>query len=527
MILRLRHILFFILIATTALTALDDDKIKVMVQDRVIEIPYVVKRDLVFISSKQLALSLLGNYYYNKDAGKVEMKFKNFSLKFTGRTQFIILSPRNQTIREVAQLPLSTLMVNGDVFIPLKYSLKYVSKAYGKNLYYDGSKKIISDVPTTENATAYGGTVKTPKPTFANSDYNVSDLTVEEKANGDLIKLKANKKLGKIHCSIHENICYLFFYDISVDPNITAGFKPAGMIKSATRKEINKSVQLEFRLKGEYKDYEAFQDNYTGEILVTLHKKLVEEKEEEKLDLDKWIFDTIVLDAGHGGKDPGAIGITGVREKDVNLGITRKLGALIKKEMPELNVVYTRDKDNFVELHQRGKIANKSNGKLFISIHCNSLGKKKPGVRGFEVYLLRPGRTDEAIGIAEFENSVIKFEENKDIYQELNDENFIYVSMAHASYMRYSEKFSDYLNEEWKKSVAIPSRGIKQAGFYVLVGASMPGVLIESGYLSNRSDERYLKSSKGQQQIANSILKAIKKYKEYYDSSFVNFKKEN
>ncbi|MDP3445326.1 MAG: N-acetylmuramoyl-L-alanine amidase, partial [Ignavibacteria bacterium] len=231
----------------------------------------------------------------------------------------------------------------------------------------------------------------------------------------------------------------------------------------------------------------------------------------------KWLFDVIVIDAGHGGKDPGAIGVTGVREKDVNLAIALKLGGLIQQNLPEVKVVCTRKTDQFIELYKRGKIANENEGKLFISIHCNSTEQKDIAHRGFEVYLLRPGRTESAIKIAEFENSVIKYEENPQRYQKLTDENFILVSMAHSQYMRFSEKFSDLLNQDWKKYTSIPSLGIKQAGFYVLVGASMPSVLIETGFLSNRKDEAYLASSKGQNEIANAIFKAISRYKEYYD----------
>ncbi|MDH7603615.1 MAG: N-acetylmuramoyl-L-alanine amidase, partial [Melioribacter sp.] len=151
------------------------------------------------------------------------------------------------------------------------------------------------------------------------------------------------------------------------------------------------------------------------------------------------------------------------------------------------------------------------------SIHCNSTPQKNISNRGFEVYLLRPGRTKEAIEIAEFENSVIKYEDNPQRYQQLTDENFILVTMAHSQYMRYSEMFSDLLNREWKNTVKIPTNGIKQAGFYVLVGASMPSVLIETGYLSNPKDEAYLKSHTGQNEIAKAIFNAIVKYKENYD----------
>jgi N-acetylmuramoyl-L-alanine amidase len=248
--------------------------------------------------------------------------------------------------------------------------------------------------------------------------------------------------------------------------------------------------------------------------MITIHNKIFSIKENKNK--DKWDFDVIVIDAGHGGKDAGAIGINGVREKDVNLGVALKLGKLLEKNMKDVKVVYTRSNDTFIELYKRGKIANENGGKLFISIHCNSTPKKPTDASGFEVYLLRPGRTKEAIQIAARENGVIQYEDNPKRYQRLTDENFILVSMAHSSYMKYSEKFSDFLNKEFSNGLDESSRGIKQAGFYVLVGASMPSVLIETGFLSNPGDAAFLKSDKGQSRIAESVLKAIQNYREYY-----------
>ena len=135
------------------------------------------------------------------------------------------------------------------------------------------------------------------------------------------------------------------------------------------------------------------------------------------------------------------------------------------------------------------------------------------------MYLLRPGRTQEAITIAERENSVIQYEDNPARYQKLTDENFILVSMAQSAYMKYSEEFSDLLNRQMDANLKIGSRGVKQAGFYVLVGASMPSVLIETGYLSNYHDSAILNTSKGQQEIAQSIYESIKKYKTQYEKS--------
>jgi N-acetylmuramoyl-L-alanine amidase len=233
---------------------------------------------------------------------------------------------------------------------------------------------------------------------------------------------------------------------------------------------------------------------------------------------EKWKLDVIVLDAGHGGYDPGTIGVTGVKEKTVALGIVLKLGALITRNLKGVNVVYTRKDDHFVELDRRGKIANEAGGKLFISVHCNSLPRKPSRTRGFEVYLLRPGRSEEAIAIAERENSVIEMEPGyEEKYQQLTEENFILVAMAQSAHVKASEVFADLAQKEIESRTGIPNRGVKQAGFYVLVGAAMPNVLVESAYLSNREDERFLKSESGQQKIAESLFRAVRQYKEEYE----------
>ena len=267
----------------------------------------------------------------------------------------------------------------------------------------------------------------------------------------------------------------------------------------------------------EYTTNEVMNIENSNDIQITIHNKLFNQTTSSNKLKDKWEFDVIVIDAGHGGKDAGAIGVNGVKEKDINLSIALKLGKLIEENMKDVKVVYTRKTDKFIDLYKRGKIANENNGKLFISIHCNSTPKKPSTANGFEVYLLRPGRTKEAISIAEFENSVIQYEENPNRYEKLTDENFILVSMAHSSYMKYSERFAEYLHKEFSNHPTLSSRGVKQAGFYVLVGASMPSVLIESGFLSNTNDAKHLSTSTGQQKFAEYVFNGIKKYRESYE----------
>ena len=497
---------------------------------------YIVRNGIDFVSSKELAQLLSANQFYNPETNKIEIKFKDYSLKFTAKNQFIVVQRKSDNTQTSFQIPISTLLINDDVFIPLVYCIEYLNSGYGQMLEYDSSTKNLTitqkpfspktiAVETKPAATEKQQQTVEPAPsTTTASSYDIYGVTVEDKSNGTLIRLKASRKLPVIpRQSITDGTLNVFLNGVTVQPGIQNSVSAAGLVKSFKKIVVGKkNIQLEFDLADGYSSSEAFQDVESNDILITIHNKLFAAASELESAKSKWIFDAVVIDAGHGGKDPGAIGVTGVKEKNVNLDVALKLGKLIEKNLPDVKVIYTRKTDEFIELYKRGKIANENGGKLFISIHCNSTEAKNIPTGGFEVYLLRPGRTKQAIQIAEFENSVIKYEDNPKRYQKLTDENFILVSMAHSQYMRYSERFSDFLNQDWKRLVEIPSLGVKQAGFYVLVGASMPGVLIETGFLSNRKDEAYLASSSGQKEIAQAIFSAVKQYKTYYDKEINN-----
>ena len=221
----------------------------------------------------------------------------------------------------------------------------------------------------------------------------------------------------------------------------------------------------------------------------------------------KWQFDTIIIDPGHGGKDPGSIGYKGTKEKDIVLDVSKRLARKIQKNL-RVKTILTRDEDVFIRLQDRTKFANTNEGDLFISIHVNSNESKKP--YGFETYLLKPGRNQEAINVALRENSVIELEGNK--FEKLTDEQLIQATIAQSGFVQYSEKFAALIQEEIDKRVQSRNRGVKQAGFYVLMGASMPNVLIELGYISNPNEEKKLNSSSYRDMLATSIYYAIVKY---------------
>ena len=532
-----KSVLFYIVLCLTMIStsAYGQRLLKVSVQNngKKGQISSMVRNGMTFISAKDISKTLSGNYYYNPSAAKIEMKFENFNLKVTAKNQFIVLTDKNQNKNVVFQLPISTLLINNDVFIPIEYSLKYIEIAYQKKLKYNKKTK---DLIVTDDPSDIFSQLKMTKPTEIMveksphikriSDYDIFGMEIMEMANGTLIRLKTSRQINKYSSSIHDGKLFFFVSGASIDPTFIKSSKPSGAVRKVKVKTVKGNKQIEFTLKGGAKYADSLQsstkDIDTDDILITIQNDALENLEKDILaDKNKWNFDVIVIDAGHGGKDPGAIGVTGLREKDVNLGVSLELEKLIKQKMPDVKVLQTRSTDKFVELYKRGKIANENNGKLFISVHANSLGKKNSKVRGFDVYLLRPGKTEKAIEIAEMENSVIQYEENPERYQTLTDENFILVTMAHSAYLRYSEKFAEILYKKWEKELKVPARGVKQAGFYVLVGASMPSVLVETGFISNRQDEAYLKSKKGRREIANTIYNSIVEYREFYEKQMI------
>ena len=483
-----------------------------------IKIPSMNIRGTEYVSTSILANKLGANYFFNQQRQKSEIKFIDYNLKFTANNQFVILTAKKGLKHQIFQLPVSAKLIDGDIYIPIKYTVKYLGYASGVQTNYIENLNTVlieSKIINTGNVVEWNETIidrSTVK-------YDLFSAKIENKANGTLLRIATKRIIKNPTSSISNNTLYVFLNDVTIDKNVISTLKTKGFIKSVNVKHVNGNPQLEIKLNEGYDKYEIFYDEDIGEILVSIHNKFLRSEKSLDDEIAKWQFSVIVLDPGHGGKDPGAIGINGEKEKNINLAVAKELGSLIKNKLKNIEVAYTRDNDSFVELYKRGKIANEKKGNLFISIHCNSTPKKPTNATGFEAYLLRPGRTKEAIDIAEFENSVISLEDDPTRYKQLNDENFILVSMAHSSNMRFSETFADMLNTEWIKNVGIPSRGIKQAGLYVLVGASMPGILIETGFISNKNDVKYINSTKGQKEIAESIFNAIVKYKNYYETS--------
>jgi N-acetylmuramoyl-L-alanine amidase len=231
----------------------------------------------------------------------------------------------------------------------------------------------------------------------------------------------------------------------------------------------------------------------------------------------------VVIDAGHGGKDPGAIG-RNVYEKTINLAVALHLGKLIEEWFPDVKVLYTRTGDVFVELFERSNFANNNNADLFISIHANAVDNEKDKNRtsGNETYIMGVHKSEDNLRVAMFENSSIKFEDNYETkyngFDPSNPDSYIFFSLMQDEYMEQSLIMAEMIQEEFQNGPITKDRGVKQDGFLVLWKTAAPSVLIELGFLSHPEEELIMMDIDNQQQMAECIFKAFRRYKEYMES---------
>lgn len=230
-------------------------------------------------------------------------------------------------------------------------------------------------------------------------------------------------------------------------------------------------------------------------------------------------IDKVVIDPGHGGKDPGTHGVIS-KEKDVALGIALKLGEIINENLPDVKVVYTRDDDSFPELHSRADLANDQDADLFISIHANWVAN--PSVHGTETYVMGLDKLEKNFQIAKRENSVILLEENNaaqyDGFDPNSPESYILFSLYQSAYQQNSLRLAQNIESQMKTRVGRNSRGVRSAPFLVLWRTSMPSVLFEVGYLSNKKEESDLNDTLNQVYMASGIFRAFRDYKQELES---------
>ena len=450
------------------------------------EIKTLNESGLLYMSAKDVSNSLTSKLYENLERKKLVLYISGKKIKISGYSSFIMIDDKPY------QMPLATQVLRGDLYVPAEEFLGILKSNVLPGINFDVKKEFL-DIDIVR--------------------FNINNIHIDVKSNGTIIRLETKKPFSERNVSSFINKHGWYYLTVAgalVDTtNINTGLT-RGIIRQIESDQIGKTAQIAFKLGSEVISHEWYQSLDPNEIVITLRTPLGKIDEHIEDVKGRWHLNTVVLDAGHGGKDPGSLGKYGTREKDVVLDITKRVGRLLEKD-GGIKVVYTREEDVWVPLIERTKMANDANGKLFVSIHANSNPNRK--IQGFETYLLRPGKSDDAIEVASRENSVIKLEEQIGQYDHLKGESLIMATMAQSMFMKESEDLAAIIQMELDKRLTTPNRGVKQAGFYVLIGASMPNVLVEVGYLSNPAEEKKLKQSEHKQKIADSIYKGIKHFK--------------
>jgi N-acetylmuramoyl-L-alanine amidase len=450
----------------------------------------------LFISLEDFAQAMHFGLYTNEQKQKSVLYLEKDRITFTANNTFVKFND------QMLQIPLDCLWYGNAVWVPVAYFVTLLNKYTVLSFTYQREAQQIQ---------------------IEETDVNITGVRISDKENGTLIDVYASRKFQEkeIILDIRNRWLHIDVYGAKIDPPSIEAVKPDGIITDVKAFQMGETASLSFKLKKEVLSRELVLDQAGNDFHVNLRTKAIipenEEREKIKNELEeqkkRWLIDTIVIDAGHGGKDPGAIGYSKIKEKDIVLPMALALGKIIQQKMPQVKVVYTRKRDVFIPLWKRTKIANDVGANLFVSIHCTSNVSRRPN--GYETWFLSADKDTKATDVVLKENSAIEFEESQD-RKRYEGVNFILATMLQSDNIRRSQFLASEVQNSLKtklKKVGMTSRGVKQGPFWVLVGATMPNILVETGYISNKYEENLLKKKTTQNKIADGIFNGIVRYK--------------
>jgi len=389
------------------------------------------------------------------------------------------------------------------LYLPAPYIVKAFAPLHSGTLFWDASTSTIS-----VNALKY----------------TVLSISSDAKQNGTVVSIVLADSLSYECTYFHPNLA-VSFRGGSIDPKAIRRSMRAGVVDSAFTRQYDGSAQVSFMVNNPIEtphiDYNAAKRT----LMLSLKPKIEQKKPAASVPTDT-LHDvlsirTIVIDPGHGGKDPGAIGPTGVMEKDVVLGISLELRKMLEKA--GLKVYMTRDTDVFIPLIDRTRFANEKRADLFLSIHADAVAgdkKRRDAVRGYKAYFLSQAKNDEDKMVAMRENAVIEYED-KDVKKKYDALQDVLISIAGAEYLRESQELCIVIEQTLgasQKKIPRLQLGVGQANFWVLNGAYMPSVLVEVGFISNTEEEKLLSDKRIRFQQAAALSEAVLKFKKQIEA---------
>ncbi len=444
-----------------------------------------------YIKSASLAIFLEGEEtidFFDKTGG---IDFRDFDIKYSLFSSFIECGEIIYNIYKPVQF------MDGSFILPVRYLTDILNRVSPDDFRWDGKTLTVS--PPV---------------------YNVTGINAIQKINGLLIEIEIKEKLRFDAVKTDDSWLIVTISEGKVDSLAFTRRIPVPPVYAVKTYQFDRSAQVSVRLRPrDFTFTTKLKTNpYRIQVLVRgegfMDQSMVAQKD-TGADFSNNPIDVIVIDPGHGGDDIGAIGPAGTQEKDVALKIARYLYGLLKNDAV-FNPVMTRQDDVMVPLSERTALANSIGGDMFISIHANASENEK--ARGIISYFLADAKTDEARATATLENASIRFEDVESQKQYLTDLDFTLRDMIQTEFQRESAHLADIIQQRIKKATGTKSRGVDQAGFFVLDKAYMPAVLVETAFISNEKDEKLLVDENFQSKIAQAIYESIVAFKEKYES---------
>jgi N-acetylmuramoyl-L-alanine amidase len=452
---------------------------------------FLENNSIVYFSMSQMA-GLLGERLSWDEVG--------LSILFVTDHHRMIFFPGSPYFRmddSVKNLIYAAKLKDGQLYLPAQTFFPFLDYVRQEYIAWDSGKKSVK----------------------VNSEkYNVTDIALSPKANGLLVEIFLNEPKEYELFTSEGNWINVTIPGGKINRRQILSHKSSPLLLDLNAFQFEKSAQISMRFRRNVGKYTHRLQTNPVRIQISLldtTTAALTPSGPGPVGPDK-LIDRVIIDPGHGGTDYGAIGPKSTREKEVVLDIARRLAKLIRKDKL-FEAYFTRDKDINVSLKERADMANRSKGDIFVSIHANASIKR--GVRGFQVFFLAPAKNDSARAAAQLENAPFLAEKGSTSEEGKDNLSYILSDMIQTEFQAESSDLAAMMEKELRRSVSETSnRGIDQAGFFVLNGAYMPSVLVETAFITNREDEKLLNRKDYREQIASAIYEGLKKFKAKYEN---------
>ncbi|MFH2052562.1 MAG: N-acetylmuramoyl-L-alanine amidase [bacterium] len=440
----------------------------------------------IYLNSATLAAVFRASRFWQGKLGFLDLKIGGRQFRFA-RSSRLVIAPEGETL-----LPVPILDYDGEVWIPVV---------------------AVTDVIGPQVQMRAGWNPAERRLSLGTLGYTIETITTEVLGRSTVVHLQCTKPLGYRAQSVGTGRIDLKIYGGEVDPAAVRAARARGLIQGVQSRQFADHVLIQLTVDALVGHFRTYTADSGREIVVVLEEEQVSSLPEPvprghasvniptgPLDVTNRIeVQTVVIDPGHGGHDVGAVSAGGILEKDVNLAVARELRSYLQRES-NLQVVLTRERDEYLGLADRAELANAGGGDLFLSLHCNSWFND--GAQGLETYFLSPARSDWARSVEAAENQAGGLDVADDV-------EFIIWELVQNRFISSSSSLAEAIQADVAGNLGITDRGVRQAGFRVLVGAYMPAVLIELGFLSHPEEERRLGDRGYQRRLAEALGRAI------------------